>query len=65
MNQKTRHIEQLLERGIPVRQIARVFDVSREWVDRVRHRYEARKYKKLYQELVEHLSGQEVMKGND
>jgi transposase-like protein len=59
MNQKTRHIEQLLERGIPVRQIARGFDVSREWVDRVRHRYEARKYKQLYQALVEHLNAQE------
>ena len=59
MNQKTRQIEQLLERDIPVRQIARVFDVSREWVDRVRHRYEARKYKRLYQELIEQLEQEE------
>ena len=53
MKQRTRQIEQLIERGIPIRQIARAFDVSREWVDRVRHRYEARKYKELYQELLD------------
>jgi len=58
VNQKTRQIEQLIERGIPVRQIARAFDVSREWVDRVRHRYEARKYKQLYEELLERVNQQ-------
>lgn len=52
MSAKTKQIEQLLERGIPVRQIARVLDVSREWVSHVRYRYEARKYKELYEELL-------------
>jgi len=59
LNGKTGQIEQLLERGMSPRQIARAFDVSREWVNHVRYRYEARKYKQLYQALVEHLSGQE------
>jgi transposase-like protein len=52
MNAKSKQIEKFLERGIPVRQIARVLDVSREWVMHVRYRYEARKYKKMYDELL-------------
>jgi transposase len=65
MNAKTSQIGQLLERGMSPREIARVFDVSREWVNQVRHRYEARKYKHLYQELVEHLNSQEERAWND
>ena len=59
MSSKTRQIEQLLEAGIPVRKIARGLDVSKEWVTFVRHRYEARKYKKLYHELLEQRTKQE------
>ena len=55
MSSKSRMIEQLLERGMPVRQIARALDVSREWVTHVRYRYEARKYKTLYQELLNQI----------
>ena len=55
MSARSRQIEKFLERGIPVRQIARVLDVSREWVMYVRYRYEARKYKELYEELLEQL----------
>jgi len=55
MSVKTNKIEQLLERGIPVRQVARALDVSREWVSHVRYRYEARKYKELYHELLKRI----------
>jgi transposase len=61
LNGKTSQIEQLLERGMSPRQIARAFDVSREWVNQVRYRYEARKYKKLYLEMVENLNNKEVV----
>ena len=64
MNGKTGQIEQLLERGMSPRQIARAFDVSRKWVNHIRYRYEARKFKRLYQELVERL-GQEEKLWND
>ena len=57
MTPKSRQIEQLLERGLPVRQIARALDVSREWVSHVRYRYEARKYKELYHKLLARLGG--------
>ena len=57
MSAKTKQIEQLLERGIPVRQVARALDVSREWVSHVRYRYEARKYKELYHKLLAQLDG--------
>ena len=55
MNAKSKQIENLLGRGIPVRQIARALDVSREWVMHVRYRYEARKFKRLYEELLEQI----------
>ena len=59
MSSKTKQIEQLLERGIPVRKIARGLDVSKEWVTFVRYRYEARKYERLYRELLEQRRTQE------
>ena len=59
MNQRTDEIERLLEQGVSARKIARELLVSQEWVAFVRNRYLARKYKKLYQDLVEHLNGQE------
>lgn len=60
MNERTRQIEQLLERGVSTREISRAVDVSREWVIHIRHRYEAKKYKRLYQALVERLGQEEL-----
>ena len=57
MSPKSKQIELLLERGIPIRKIARAVDVSKEWVSFVRYRYEARKYKELYHELLARLGG--------
>lgn len=55
MTPKSKMIVKMLESGMSPRQISRAMDVSREWVRYIQYRYEARKYKQLYEDLLERV----------
>jgi len=57
---KTSEIERLLEENFPIRAIAKKVDVSKEWVMFVRYRYEARKYRKLYADLISKIANEAI-----
>jgi hypothetical protein len=56
MTAKSKMIEKMLENGMSPRKISRAMDVSREWVRHIQYRYEARKYKQLYEQLLEQVN---------
>ena len=59
MSRRTEDIEKLLDEGVSMWRIARDLGLTEQWVVFVRNRYFARKYKSLYEHLVEQLKGEE------